>query len=183
MHARLVRVCKMDLGWLLPCLNWFMTNNPNESTGIVFRHSGSEQDRPKELPFWALRHGCLFVFLLILRVIQNFCFKWHPFRCGWHWFIFRSLFFFFTWLSVCPVTQVIDSAILKTTFRSLTFSMHHWQRVFQAWVRELLSLGKSPWHRVVFIGVLCCMRSRQGSPKGVSWRQVTHLEVGVSVRP
>lgn len=51
---------------------------------------------------------------------------------------------FFTWLSICPVTQVMDSAILKATFRSFSFSMHRWQPIFQAWVIEPRASHRAP---------------------------------------
>lgn len=146
-----------------PCLNWFMTDNPGKSTGIISRHSGSEQDRPKELPLWVWRYGSLHFFLL--QPLNIFLSRFSGLLEAPLIYAYMYTYIFFTWFSVCPVTQVIDSTLLKATFRSLTFSMHHWQQIFQAWLRELLSLWRSPWHRLVFIGVLSGVRCCQGSSK------------------
>lgn len=175
--ARLVWVCKTNLGWFLPCLNWFVTNNPDKSTGIISRHLGSEQGRPKELRLWDLRYGSLFAFFfffLTLRAIQKFCFKTAsgsllPFTCGWHWFmckwLFCLFFFFFFWLDFlfAQLPGWLIQLFLKATFSSFYLSMHHWQQIFQAWVKKPLSLRRSPWCGLVFIGVLSCMRSCQGT--------------------
>lgn len=100
--ARLAWRSDMDLGWLLPCLNWFMTNNPGQSTGITSRYSGSEQDRPKELPLWVRRYGSLFAFCLTLRATQHFSLQVAPGSLRPHWFMLTYIHIFFYLIFCLP---------------------------------------------------------------------------------
>lgn len=184
--ARLVWVCEKDLGWFLSCLNWFMTNNPNKSTRIIPRHLGSERDRPKEPPLWALRYSLHFFWLLepfrifVSRLLQALC---HLFTRGWHWFTFKSFFFFN--LTFCLPSYPGDwFGYLKS----------HFQKPYLFHAPLTADISSLSQRTTVFVEVMmawtrlhCCSLLQEILPgkrlKGWAGEHATHLEVGVSARP
>lgn len=180
--ARLVWVCKTDLGWFLPCLNWFMTNNPDKSTGIISRHLGSEQGRPKELRLWALRYGSLFAFFFFffpwLRAIQKFCFKTAsgsllPFTCGWHWFMRKWLFCpFFFWLDFlfAQLPRWLIQLFLKATFSSLTFPCTTDSKYFKPESKSHYLWGGHHGADLSSLAFYPAWDPAKEPSKGVSWR-------------
>lgn len=149
------------LGWFPPCLNWYITNNPNKSSGITSRHSGSEQDGLKELllspsPKVIVPSLHVVFFLLkpfksfVLRLLQALC---HLLAWGWHWFMFKFLFS----LTVCLPSYPGD----WLSYLWVNLLKSHFQKPYHLFAPSTTNISGMNQRAIVFVEVvmvLTCLR-------------------------